>query len=86
MVWTTKLSSKGQLVLPKAVRERLGAAPGSKIVLNDRRGRIELRAFGGDILKWYGAVAVDGPQDWESVKRDSAAARAREVASESEGD
>ena len=85
MVWTTKLSSKGQLVLPKAVRERLGAEPGSRIVLDDRRGRIEIRAFGGNILEWYGAVAVDGPQDWDSVKREATAARAREVASETEG-
>ena len=86
MVWTAKLSSKGQLVLPKAVRDRLGAEAGSKIVLADRQGRIELRAFGGDILSWYGALAVDGPQDWESVKRESAVARAREVADECEGD
>lgn len=84
MVWTTTLSSKGQLVLPKAVREMLGAKAGSKIVLADREGRIELRAYSGDILNWYGALPVDGPQDWESVRRASRLARAREVVRESE--
>ncbi len=86
MVWTATLSSKGQLVLPKAVRDKLGAAPGTKIVLADRQGRIELRAYSGDILQWYGALPVDGPQDWEAVKRETAHARAREVVHEHEGD
>lgn len=86
MVWTTTLSSKGQMVLPKAVREALGAEPGSKIVLADRQGRIELRAYSGNILKWYGALKVEEPQDWESVKRESRLARAREVARGPQGD
>jgi AbrB family looped-hinge helix DNA binding protein len=52
MVWTSALSSKGQLVLPKAVRDKLGVGPGSKIVLAERQGRIELQAYGGDIGRW----------------------------------
>ena len=83
MVWTTRLSSKGQLILPKAVS---GAEAGSKLMVAGRKGDIELRASGGDILSWYGALTVGGPQDWDSVKRESAAERAREVAGESEGD
>ncbi|MCB1037046.1 MAG: AbrB/MazE/SpoVT family DNA-binding domain-containing protein, partial [Acidobacteria bacterium] len=77
---------KGQLVLPKAVRDRLGVGPGSKIVLAERRGRIELEAYGGDILSFYGALEVSGPQDWDAVKRETEKARAREVVRESESD
>lgn len=86
MVWTATISSKGQLVLPKAVREKLGAGPGSKILVAERDGRFELMACGGDILEWYGAHPVEGVQDWQAVKRETGLARAREVIRESEGD
>ncbi len=83
MVWTASLSSKGQLVLPKAVRERLGAGPGTKIVLVEREGRIELRAHGGDILRWYGARKAEPAQDFAAVKEQVGRARAAEVVRES---
>ena len=44
MAWTMTLSSKGQITLPKEARDRLGAAPGDKILLVERRGRFELEA------------------------------------------
>lgn len=83
MVWTANLSSKGQLVLPKAVRERLGAGPGTKIVLVEREGRIELRAHRGDILRWYGSRRVEPPQDFSAIKKQVGRARAKEAESTS---
>ena len=85
MVWTTGLSSKGQLVLPKAVRDKLGARPGTTIVLTERKGCIELRAYPGDILRWYGAQPVSGPQDWQAVREEVASSRSREVLDEHKG-
>jgi AbrB family looped-hinge helix DNA binding protein len=85
MVWTTTISSKGQLVLPKAARDTLGIKPGDKIVLVARQGRIELQAYNGDILRWYGALAVDAPQDWDAVQVEASRRRAEEVVRESEG-
>jgi AbrB family looped-hinge helix DNA binding protein len=84
MIWTTKISSKGQMVLPKAVRDRLGVKPGDKIVFVERQGRIELQAYGGDILSWYGALGVDTPQDWDAVQAETNRCRAKEVVRESE--
>lgn len=37
---TIKLSEKGQLVLPQAMRERAGFRPGATVVLIERDGRI----------------------------------------------
>lgn len=85
MTWTATLSSKGQLVLPKAVREKLGARAGTKIVLTEREGRIELRAYGGGLDRWYGAAKVDEPQDWREVEDAVHRARAEEVIRESQG-
>ncbi len=72
MTWTMTLSANGQVTLPKAARDRLGAAPGDKIVLFERRGRFELEAYGGDILRWYGAFeppASRGLQKSARVRR-----------------
>jgi AbrB family looped-hinge helix DNA binding protein len=41
---TTKLSSKGQVVLPKAVREQHGWAPGTEFVVESTPDGVRLRA------------------------------------------
>lgn len=41
---TTKLSSKGQIVLPKAVREQHGWAPGTEFVVESTPDGVRLRA------------------------------------------
>ena len=38
-----KVSSKGQIVIPKCVRERLGVRPGEKLLVLSRDGEILLR-------------------------------------------
>ncbi len=40
---TSKLSSKGQLTLPKEVRETLGAAPGDVILYEVEGGAVQIR-------------------------------------------
>ncbi len=84
MVWTTTISSKGQLVLPKAIRDELGVKPGDKVVFVMRQGLIELQTYRGDILSWYGTAVVDTPQDWEAVQAETNRLRAEEVKGESE--
>jgi AbrB family looped-hinge helix DNA binding protein len=84
MVWTTTISSKGQLVLPKPIRDMLGLKSGDKIVFVARQGRIELQTYSGDILDWYGALEVDAPQDWKAIKTETGRRRAEEVVRESE--
>ncbi len=40
---TTKVSSKGQIVLPKAIRDRRGWAPGAELVIEDLPEGVLLR-------------------------------------------
>lgn len=63
---TTRLSTKGQLVLPKALRERHGWEAGTELVVEDRGDSVVLRArrpagpLGwGDLL---GAAGYRGPR------------------------
>ena len=86
MTWPITLSSNGQITLPKEARDRLGAVPGDTIPLIERRGRFEFEAYGGDILRWYGALEVDGPQDWVALRRDPRMARGQEVDREPQDD
>jgi len=39
----TKVSSKGQVVIPKEIRERLGILPGEKIIVMTRNDEIVLK-------------------------------------------
>jgi antitoxin PrlF len=63
-----KLTSKGQLTIPKVIRERLDLKPGDKIIFLIRDDRIELEVVGGDILNWYGSLQVDDRQDWDHIR------------------
>jgi bifunctional DNA-binding transcriptional regulator/antitoxin component of YhaV-PrlF toxin-antitoxin module len=85
MIWTATLSAQGALELPETVQDKLGVKPGGKVVLAEQDGRFELRRQ-EDLLKWYGAQPVDGPQDWEQIQQETMAARGREVVHETEGD
>jgi AbrB family looped-hinge helix DNA binding protein len=40
----TRLSTKGQLIIPKEVRERHGWRPGTELIVEDRPDRVVLRA------------------------------------------
>ncbi|GFN22873.1 MAG: AbrB/MazE/SpoVT family DNA-binding domain-containing protein [Thermoanaerobacteraceae bacterium] len=57
----TTLSTKGQLVLPKEIRERLGLFPGDRLKVELSGGRIVLEPIEGKARKgwrrWRGAFA-----------------------------
>lgn len=40
---TTRLSTKGQLIIPKEIRERHGWVPGAELEVEDRGDHVELR-------------------------------------------
>lgn len=54
---TATLTSKGQITLPKAVRERLRVDTGDRIdfIINDR-GEIVVRSVGSDVMELRGLL------------------------------
>jgi AbrB family looped-hinge helix DNA binding protein len=62
---TTKLSSKGQIVLPKAVRDQHGWAPGTEFVVESTPDGVRLRAKAlfppTELTEVFGSVAHTGP-------------------------
>lgn len=65
-VETTKLSSKGQVVLPKAVREAHGWAPGTEFEVESTSDGVRLRAKAPfprtDLAHVFGSVRHSGPK------------------------
>ena len=52
-VKTSTLSTKGQVVIPKDVRERLGLRAGDRIEFTVHEGHAHLRKEAGDALKAF---------------------------------
>jgi AbrB family looped-hinge helix DNA binding protein len=73
-----RLTSKGQVTLPKAVREALGLEQGDQIVFRVE-GRRAVLARTADLLELAGAVKVPAGKQgtpWEEVRRQVHADRA----------
>ncbi len=87
MIWTATVSSKGQLTIPKPVREALGLKPGAKVLFTLREGKAELKPLSGDIQQWRGALRAEGPAiPWEEVQEHVRRAIAEEVVREMQSD
>jgi AbrB family looped-hinge helix DNA binding protein len=62
---TTRLSSKGQLVLPKSIREAHGWGPGTEFVIESTADGVRLRPRTPfprtDLCAVYGSARYSGP-------------------------
>jgi AbrB family looped-hinge helix DNA binding protein len=86
VVWTGTISSKGQLTIPKPVREALGLEPGTKVLFVLREGKVELEVISGDIRQWQGALKEqDTGASPEKVREHVRRAIAEEVVRETQG-
>lgn len=61
----TTVSEKGQLTIPKALRNRLGIRPGQVVEVTEERGRLILtKADDADPLeRMYGVLATEPSSD-----------------------
>lgn len=76
---SAQLSSKGQLTVPKVVREALGLVEGDQVVFRVE-GRRALLARTPKLLELAGSVPVPAAKrgsSWQEVRRRTRAARAR---------
>jgi len=61
----TRLSGKGQVIIPKEVRERHGWRPGAELEVEDRGDAVVLRAAQAfprkSVAQVFGCLKYDGP-------------------------
>jgi len=56
---TTKLSSKGQVVIPEQIRERLGLKAGAQFVVIGQRGVVILKAITPPTMEEFDDLLAD---------------------------
>lgn len=65
---TYKVGPKGQVVLPKAIRKRLGIEPGDEVVVEDEGDHIEIRKAA--TLDSLQGMFKDGPDMLADLERE----------------
>jgi len=77
-----KLTSKGQITVPKAVRDTLGLAPGDQVLFRVEENRAVI-ARTKDFLELAGSVPVPPGKrgaNWEDIRRETWAERVKKRA------
>lgn len=62
-----KVSSKGQITLPKTIREALGIKPGDTIVVTQKDDDIVLHPVTETLFDLRGIIQVNGLQDFDAI-------------------
>jgi AbrB family looped-hinge helix DNA binding protein len=84
---TAKVGRRGQLTLPKEIRETLDIQEGQRIAFVKRGGSISLLPLNESLSDHFGSIEVEGPQDFDALRAEARRRKAqerakREVASE----
>ncbi len=78
---TARITSKGQITIPKAVRDALGVVEGDMLVFRVE-GRRAIVAATVDLIDLAGSVSVPVEVrglSWDEIRRRAWSARAREI-------
>ena len=68
MAITSKISSRGQITLPKTVRQRFGLEEGQSVAFVIKNDELTLIPLKHTLLDFEGSVEVEGEQDFEAVR------------------
>lgn len=68
MAATAKVGRRGQITLPKEVRERLSLQEGQRLAFVITEEGVTLQPMVETLRDMRGVVTVDGPQDFDAVR------------------
>ncbi len=80
MAVTSKIGSRGQITLPKDIRERFQLQEGQTVAFVVKNDELTLLPLTQTLLDFEGAIAVDGPQDFARVREAVQQAQAERIA------
>lgn len=81
-----KVGPRGQITIPKVLRESLGVKPGDSVVLTKIDDEVKLRPVTETIFDLVGSIPVDGPQDFDELREKARQHVAQKVLRELEDD
>ena len=67
---TVTTSAKGQVVIPKQVRDRVGLKPGMRVVVQAVEDHIEIRPLPEDPVEYFCGIFAEGPSLTEALLRE----------------
>ena len=74
------ITRKGQVTIPKAIRDRLGVKEGEKVLFVMRGEEVALKVVKGTILDLRGSVKPSAhPEDFEKIRQSVRQAVAKKV-------
>lgn len=65
---TTKMSSKGQIVIPEEVRKRLGLKPGSQFVVVGNKDVVILKAISPPSMKEFDDLIAEARRQAKQIR------------------
>ena len=75
---TAKVWRRGQLTLPKDIREELDIDEGQRVAFVRRGGSISLLPLNESLANHYGSIDVEGPQDFDALRAEARRRKAQE--------
>ena len=74
------VTRKGQITIPKAIRDRLGVREGERVVFVLRGEEVVVKVIRGTILDLKGSVRPHAhPEDYDSIRKSVKTAVARRI-------
>ena len=76
----TKVGRRGQMTIPRSVRERLAIKEGDRLAFVQTKDGVVLQPLNQTLLDLRGSVPVPGAQDFTAIRRQVLETRARKIA------
>ena len=76
---TIKMSNRGQITIPRAIRRQVGLKPGDSIALIPEGDRVVLWPITQTLIELRGSLPVAGPQDFTAVRRQVASEKGKQA-------
>jgi AbrB family looped-hinge helix DNA binding protein len=77
MLIITRVGRRGQLTIPRAIRRALRLKEGDRVAFVRRGNEVVLQPLGATLLDMRGSVPVSAPQDFDAIRDQVIAERAR---------
>jgi len=72
----TKIGRRGQITIPKKVREWLDISEGDRIIFLREHGEVKIKPIKRTLLDLRGVIPVSEPQDFEAIRKNMISERA----------